>query len=224
MPATPLIVPGLHGSGPQHWQSWLETRVAGARRVQQADWERPALEVWAQAVGDEIDRAAGPVILVAHSFGCLAAVHAAASRQDRVAAALLVAPAEPERFSRHGLRGDAAAPGITDLLPATRLGFPSLLVASSNDPWLSPRRAEWLAERWGSRLLCLGAVGHINVDSGFGPWPQGLALLESLRKRSAGEFTAPPAKPGAVEAPDAAGESCALAPPWSLPTLLRKFA
>ena len=38
------------------------------------------------------------VWLVAHSYGCLASVVAAADRPERVAGLLLVAPPEPDRF------------------------------------------------------------------------------------------------------------------------------
>ena len=56
-----------------------------------------------------------------------------------------------------------------------------MLVASTNDPWMNFASAAYWAERWGSRLHCLGAAGHINVDSGFGPWPDGLAMLRAMQ-------------------------------------------
>ena len=96
--ASTLIVPGLHGSGPAHWQSWLEALLPDARRVHQDDWSCPALPAWAERVTAEIDHAHGPVLLVAHSFGCLASVVAAARRPQRVAGLLLVAPADPDKF------------------------------------------------------------------------------------------------------------------------------
>ncbi len=185
MLTTTLIVPGLHGSGPEHWQSWLQTRLSNARRVEQSDWEAPVLARWAGAVRREIDRAAGAVFLVGHSFGVLAAVAAAVDRRERIAGALLVAPADPERFTTAGLRppGDEYCDaGIAADLPAEPLGFPSLVVASADDPWLRLTRAAWWAERWGSRFLCLGSVGHINVESGHGPWPEGKHLLETLQR------------------------------------------
>lgn len=175
-----LIVPGYLGSGPAHWQSWLERQLPAAERVAGIDWNVPRLGRWARLVGDAIERADGPVWLVAHSFGCLAGVVAAAQRPDRVAGALLVAPADPERFAEQGWRvGDEGS--IGRWLYDTRLACPSLLIASSNDPWLNLASAAYWAERWGSRLLCLGAAGHVNVDAGYGPWPEGLALLRAMQ-------------------------------------------
>lgn len=186
MSATTLIVPGFHGSGPGHWQTWMESRVGGARRVAGIDWESPVLETWAAALRHEIRRSPGPVWLVAHSFGCLVAVVAGAALADRVAGALLVAPADPDRFSALGLREDRAA-GIDSLaasLPRQNLGFPSLVVASGNDPWMTTRNLTPWSEAWGSRLIGIGQAGHINTESGFGPWPMGLALLHLLQDRT----------------------------------------
>lgn len=168
-----IIVPGLGDSGPGHWQTWLQARERTALRVTQDEWSEPDLERWSARVRQAIDLAVGPVWLVAHSFGCLASVEAVAERPDRVAGALLVAPADPVRV------------GVEDVLPRARLAVPSLLVASTTDPWLKPDSATHWANLWGSRLVNLGAAGHINVDSGYGPWPEGQALLRQLQERYA---------------------------------------
>lgn len=172
--STILIVPGLHGSGPEHWQSWFERKLAGCVRVEQADWDLPHLTRWAGSVRRALDDATGQVWIVGHSFGCLAAVHAAHDLRDKVAGAMLVAPADPEKF------------GVGPLLPDEHLRFPSVVVASSNDPWMSLPKAVYWADRWGSRLITLGAAGHINVDAGFGPWFDGIDILDQLRKSHAG--------------------------------------
>ncbi len=164
-----LIVPGLRNSGPTHWQSWLETVLPDTRRVEQADWERPCLSDWAARVREEIDAVGEPLWVVAHSFGCLAAVTAGLVRGARIRGALLVAPADPARF------------GEPAVLLEEQLPFPSLVVASENDPWVSARAAEYWAGQWGSDFVSVGAAGHINVDSGHGPWPEGLRLFEQLR-------------------------------------------
>lgn len=166
---TVLIVPGLGGSGPAHWQSWWQREAPDAARVEQDDWDAPELARWAERVGAALDRASSPAWLVAHSFGCLASACAGVRRPERVAGALLVAPADPARF------------GLAAAVPATRLPFPSLLVASVNDDWMAFDRATHWAGCWGSRLINLGEAGHINAESGYGPWPEGLALLETLR-------------------------------------------
>ncbi|MFT4172475.1 MAG: alpha/beta hydrolase [Rhodocyclaceae bacterium] len=168
--STVLIVPGLHGSGPDHWQSWFETQLPDTVRVEQSDWDEPYLPRWAGAVRHELARANGPVWIVAHSFGCLASAHAAWDFRDRIAGAMFVAPADPDKF------------GVSAMLPDQHLGFASVVVASTNDPWVRLMKAAYLADRWGSHFVNIGAAGHINVDAGFGPWPEGLALFEQLRR------------------------------------------
>ena len=163
-----LIVPGLNGSGPTHWQSWFEQLIPEAQRVEQDDWATPDLLRWAARVDEQIERAVGRVVLVAHSFGCLASVTAAAANPDRIAGALLVAPADPRKFQ------------VSHLLPASHLGFSSLVVASTNDPWVSLSTARHWAGRWASRFINVGEKGHINVDAGFGPWPEGFELYQAL--------------------------------------------
>lgn len=168
--STVLIVPGLRDSGPDHWQTWFERQLPHTRRVVQDDWERPGLPTWAARVAETIDQVDGPLWLVAHSFGCLASVTAAHSRSSRILGALLVAPADPARF------------GEPEALLAGRLPFPSQVVASSNDPWVKAAVAERWAKAWGSAYLNIGEAGHINVDSGHGPWEDGLRLFDALRR------------------------------------------
>jgi predicted alpha/beta hydrolase family esterase len=165
---TTLIIPGLNSSGSAHWQTWFEFQIPGAIRVIQADWKRANLPEWSSRVRREISRRPGPVLIAAHSFGALAAVQAAEDYRERIVGALLVAPADPEKF------------GVAEVLPDRPLGFPATIVASSNDPWLSIERARALAIRWSANLIDLGDAGHINADSGHGPWPFGLALLRQL--------------------------------------------
>lgn len=156
-----LIIPGLHDSGPTHWQSWLQDRHAGAVRVVQRNWPTADLRRWSARIDSTLDRAGpGPWLAVAHSFGVLALVDHLARRPDSaVQAALLVAPADPAKF------------GLGESLPHHALARPSALMASSNDPWLSlPEAARW-ARRWGSTLVQLGMAGHVNVASGHGPLP-----------------------------------------------------
>jgi predicted alpha/beta hydrolase family esterase len=208
MQAHTLIVPGLGNSGPSHWQSWFEGQLPDARRVRHIDWSNPTLVRWAHELRREVDilgdTLGGPVWLVAHSFGCLASVVVAADRPDRVAGLLLVAPPDPSRFDAVGLRPASAwgqPGGLHGLIPSALLGVPSLLVASRNDPWASFECSAAWARTWGSQLVDLGEAGHINVDSGHGPWPEGLDLLENFQQTAhpdllAGRFEAPPAHRG----------------------------
>ena len=174
-PENVLILPGWQGSGPQHWQTLWEA-AHGYQRVEQHDWTHPLRGDWIARLEDVVLSCDDPAVLVAHSLGCvLVAAWAAHSRHaDRVRAALLVAPADTERPEiREQLRH--WAPIATQPLP-----FPSLVVASRNDPFCRFERAQFLAAAWGSRLVDQGEAGHINADSCLGDWPQGHALLSGL--------------------------------------------
>jgi predicted alpha/beta hydrolase family esterase len=170
--ATPLIVPGLYGSCSQHWQSWLEARLPFAHRVLQANWDKADIAAWSEVLERTILRQSDRVILLAHSFGCLVSVAAARRLAPRISGALLVAPCDTQRL------------GVDEHLIDFELPFPSTLVASRNDPWMSFPRAEIWSERWGSRLVDAGHKGHINVASGHGPWPDALPLIAELSGNS----------------------------------------
>jgi uncharacterized protein len=167
---TTLIVPGLHGSGPDHWQTWLERQLPECVRVMQTDWSEPDLPKWSAKLRRELSRAPGRVTLVAHSFGCLAAVQAAFDYRESIDGLMLVAPADPERF------------GLSPAIPERPLGMPAVVVASTNDPWMPFRTAVERAEDWGAELINLGPAGHVNPQSGYGAWPRGLSILDNLRR------------------------------------------
>lgn len=168
---TVVIVPGWRNSGPGHWQTLWSDRLPNCIRVEQDDWVSPLKRAWVERLGETIAQAPGPVIVVAHSLGCIATTHLAADVVDRIQGALLVAPADPER---RGILCDFAP------VPYQRLPYRSVLVASSNDPYCPVRLAGAYARAWGSAFVRLIEAGHINVDSGYGEWPLGLALLQSL--------------------------------------------
>jgi predicted alpha/beta hydrolase family esterase len=172
-PARLLIVPGLHDSGPAHWQSWLQGLHRHSLRVQQDDWAEGNVERWSAAVDGALARQpAGRWIAVAHSFGCLALAHHLSSRPDSgIVAALLVAPADPARFA------------AVERLPQAALPLRTTLVTSSTDPWMKLSDAQAWARIWGSRLHHLGDAGHINTESGFGPFPFAQQWVSAARQR-----------------------------------------
>jgi predicted alpha/beta hydrolase family esterase len=170
-----LIVPGLGGSEPDHWQSRWERSRPDARRVEQADWDRPIRSQWTCRLADAVEDAPGS-ILVGHSLGSVLIAHLAAHRAGlAIAGALLVAPADVDR-ARH------IAPQIAELspMPAAPLPFPAIVVASSNDPYMTAERARAWAGACGARFMNVGPCGHINLRAGFGPWPAGEHILKEL--------------------------------------------
>lgn len=171
---TVLIVPGYDNSGPGHWQTLWEQENPHFVRVQQRDWVKPICSEWVQALDDAIRAHSGPKILVGHSLGCATITKWAENHQDHIIGALLVAPPDLE------------LPVVAALAPdfsqnsSLRLGFPSIVVASTKDTYCSLETSKRLANSWNSRLITIKDAGHINADSGFGPWPEGKELLNQL--------------------------------------------
>ncbi|WP_096695712.1 alpha/beta hydrolase [Polaromonas sp. AER18D-145] len=166
-----IIVPGWRDSGPGHWQSLWAGRLDNAVRVQQDDWITPSRQAWVASIARTILLQNEPVVIVAHSLGCIATTHLPADAAARIQGALLVAPADPERRS---ILSDFAP------VPARKLPYRSVIVASSNDPYCPVRLAGAYARAWGSEFVRIQDGGHINIESGHGEWPLGAALLQSL--------------------------------------------
>ena len=178
-----LLLPGWQNSGPTHWQSVWERRH-GYRRVEQHDWMRPLRGDWIARLQDtvldlEADRAPDAparILLAAHSLGCqlVAAWAAHSSLRHRIRGALLVAPGDPQRDEL------AAVLSSWSQVVLQPLPFPSVVLASQDDPYCSFLRAGQFAAGWGAPLVDYGTTGHINADSGLGDWPDGHARLLAL--------------------------------------------
>jgi len=174
-----LIVPGLNGSGPGHWQMLWEEEY-GYRRVDQSDWVNPDLDEWVNTLNAAVTASSERTVLVAHSLGCLTVAHWAKAFPEntgRIQCALLVAPPDVELspYIPETLRRFAAH----EPLP-----FPSVLVGSESDHYMTLEASRRLAIDWNSRFVNAGTVGHINLDSGHGPWPQGETLFADLMSAS----------------------------------------
>jgi predicted alpha/beta hydrolase family esterase len=170
-----LILPGYADSGPEHWQSHWERADTACRRVVQDDWLEPRLPQWLAALDRAVAACAVPPILVAHSLGCALAVQWAARPGAVARGALLVAPADVDSPAHTPEEVRNFSP-----LPLRLLPFSSVVVASTDDPFVTLERASALARAWGSRLVVLERAGHINADAGFGPWPEGQRILAEL--------------------------------------------
>lgn len=175
-----LIVPGYTNSGPEHWQSRWAGKLSTARRVEQAEWSKPVREDWVATVADAVNEATKPVVIVAHSLGVAAVVQAVPLFRNQIAGAFLVAVpdvANPEIRPKHLM---TFGPYPRDPLP-----FPSIVVASRNDPFSAYEVVEDTAAAWGSLLIDAGEAGHINADAGYGPWPEGsMAFAQFLTRLS----------------------------------------
>jgi predicted alpha/beta hydrolase family esterase len=130
---------------------------------------------WIENINNEIKKHnPSEVILVVHSAACAAVAIWAQQFNIKIKSALLVAPADPEADSF-----PTGAAGFAPL-PLIKLPFPSIVVASTNDFYVTMQRAKLFADSWGSELINIGDAGHINSTSGLGEWHNGLELLEKL--------------------------------------------
>lgn len=177
-----LIVPGWQGSSAEHWQSHWQQVLPACTRVEQDDWLRPQRQAWVAQLQDHITADRRPVVLIAHSLGCVTVAYWAAQASpallERVRGALLVAPADVERSDcPEPLRNFAP-------LPHSKLPFASVLIGSSNDHAATAQRALAFAQAWGSAAVILPEAGHINVQSGHQRWEQGFAWLYQLQEQA----------------------------------------
>ncbi len=174
---TCLIIPGLNSSGPEHWQSRWEAERSDCGRADLGCWDDPTLVGWIAGLSRAIERAEGFPVLVAHSLGCLAVVwwaSIAGELASKVTGALLVAPPDAER--------DGADARLRRFAPVPRrpMPFPTIVVASRNDPYASFQRSREMAAGWSARFHDAGEVGHVNAASGLGSWEAGQGLVDDL--------------------------------------------
>lgn len=165
-----LIVPGYMNSGPEHWQSRWQEKLATARRIEQASWDKPDFEDWQARIIKAVHDLARPGVIVAHSLGVIAVVHAAKKlKSAHLRGAFLVAPpGETFMVEHEGIDLKFAH------VPRAPLPFPAVLAASRNDSNCPYLEAEEWAYAWGASFSDAGDSGHINTESGHGPWPEGL--------------------------------------------------
>jgi predicted alpha/beta hydrolase family esterase len=175
--ADTLILPGLNGSTDEHWQRhWARDRH-DSHVVEQENWSCPNLGDWRRRVENAIDASPGGVWLVAHSLGCVLTASLAGHRAaSRIRGALLVAPCDLETT-------ETLHPCVVNFgsMPQRPLPFPSLVIGSLNDPYMSVEKLRQTARNWGSALIDIGAAGHINIASGFGRWKAGYDFFDLFK-------------------------------------------
>jgi uncharacterized protein len=169
-----IILPGIGGSGDAHWQTHWEDAHQKMRRFAPASWDRPDLRDWIASLESAVAAASEPPLLVAHSLACLLIPLWRRVSHRSIIGAFLVAVPDPSspQFP------DEAAEFVD--IPEEPFGFPSLIVASSNDPFASLAYVRRRAAGWGTGLVELGALGHINGASRLGAWREGLNLLTAF--------------------------------------------
>ncbi|MFH6997253.1 RBBP9/YdeN family alpha/beta hydrolase [Flavobacterium sp. FlaQc-57] len=171
-----LILPGLGNSGDKHWQTFWHKKFENSIRLIQDNWDEPIREEWLERLNEEVAKLDRPTILVAHSLAVSLVLHwAETSNNKNIIGALLVAPADVDspQHTPEIIRNFSP-------MPLYKLPFPSIVVASENDPYASFERKEYFAEMWGSDFVNVGQQGHINSDSDLRYWEEGQLILQQL--------------------------------------------
>ncbi|CAI2767237.1 RBBP9/YdeN family alpha/beta hydrolase [Flavobacterium collinsii] len=171
-----LILPGLGNSGDKHWQTFWHKKFKNATRIVHDEWDEPIREEWLKRLNEEISKLNSPTVLVAHSLAVSLVLHwAQANQNSNIVGALLVAPADVDspQHTPDSIRNFSP-------MPISKLPFPSVVVASENDPYATFERKKYFAEMWGSDLVNVGQKGHINSDSDLKYWEEGQLILEQL--------------------------------------------
>lgn len=174
MNTTALILPGIGNSDPDHWQSRWEKKTPSFVRIKQRDWDYPVCAEWMVALENTLSSRGANVVLVAHSLACALVAHWAKESNLNIKGALLVAPPNPD-----GPNFPKEAVGFSPL-PMNSFAFPSIVVASSDDPYGSLEFAKSVASSWGAHFVNIGRAGHISSNSGLGEWNEGFSLFKQL--------------------------------------------
>jgi uncharacterized protein len=181
LPPTILIVPGLRVHVEDHWQTILARKLPKVHVVPLPERDKLSCAARIEALDQALASITGPVVLVCHSAGVMITVHWAQHHQREIRGALLAAPPDfesplPDGYpSVETLRQNGWLP-----TPRTRLPFPSIVAASTNDPLARIEAVTELANGWGSRLVDVGVVGHLNPASGIGEWPRAVEFVNEL--------------------------------------------
>lgn len=168
-----VLVYGYDGSGPGHWQRWLEEQLREQkvpfRFPELSDPLGPQKDDWVSELAAVVAAATRPVTFVAHSLGCWAVDHFLNEHgSGKVHAALMVAPPSPHLLFEP----------VESFLPPPRnrqawasIAADSLFVNSDDDDFASSDEIAAIAADLGVRYELLANAGHINTASGYGPWP-----------------------------------------------------
>jgi len=164
-----LILYGWHGSDAPHWQSWLKDELEKENYEvcfpQLSDNLRPKKDIWMKEALNAFNKAK-PDIVITHSMGNTLWFHLCNEKLlSKVKNLLLVAPPrdlndfeDVKSFFPVNTPHDLYAKEV-------------LMVSSDNDPYMDIKESQKLSDTLGCELKVLEDAGHINADSGYGPWP-----------------------------------------------------
>jgi uncharacterized protein len=172
-----VIVPGWQGSGPGHWQVLLaEALRADGRQVHQPplpDADTPSLPAWLATLRATLASLPDAGFdVVCHSLGGVLWLHHAAhpSATPSPARVALVSPPSPDR-SLAPAEFQAFLPPPMDVDAIRKAAGGTVLVASDDDPYCPEGAAIAYGRALKLPVTVIPGAGHLNVESGYGPWP-----------------------------------------------------
>lgn len=190
-----VFIPGLGGSGENHWQSIWVKKMSNTLMVDFENMDAPVLEEWLKTFNEVMSKVSEPTVLVAHSLGCSLVAHWIKRNRDenvvewvqgnekenevKIAAVMMVACADVDSEEHTPDIVRSFAP-----LPLNKMPYPSVLVISENDPYVEKERASYFAAKWSSKPIFIGNKDHISSGPLVGEWEEGQEILSDLIKRS----------------------------------------
>lgn len=169
-----VLLAGITNSSPEHWQTYWQQLNPDYHKVEQDNWDYPFCSEWVTRLDEAVAEKGQDTILVAHSLACLLVAHWAKQTTHPIRGALLVAVPDPK-----GVNFPVEAKGF-DNPPTEPFKFPSMIIASTDDPYSTLDFSKQCAKQWGSEWHNIGAKGHINSASNLGAWQEGQVFLEKL--------------------------------------------
>lgn len=168
-----LILHGLGGSGPDHWQTWLyHELIKYGEQAYYPDFPEPDHPIkndWLERLHmilSEIPEE-DELIVVAHSLACILWFHYATSSPKRKAnKAILVSP--PSLHTNFDAV-NTFFPLPTRLSDSSKGAEKTVIIQSSNDPYCCVEDTIYYQDL-GIPHVTLPKMGHINTESGQGPW------------------------------------------------------
>ena len=164
-----LLLHGWGGSDFPHWQSWLAGELARnygcVNFLRFSDVDHPKLDIWMQ----ELQKALGsfkPDVVICHSLANTLWFHLCNQEYNfpKIQKLYLVAPPSLK------CKIEELHEFFPVQTPQKLYAKETLLITSTNDPYLTNEEALSLQQTLAVNMKILKNAGHINADSGFGEW------------------------------------------------------
>jgi len=172
-----LLLHGWGGSDYPHWQAWLACELAkeygtvSFPLIQHPHF--PHLNRWRKEVKAHLADFR-PDTVICHSLANTLWFHLC--NEGEIAPVKRLILVSPPRLD---CRIDTIKSFFPVKVPTHLFAENATLIVSTNDPYLTLEEAWKLQERLAIPMKTIEKGGHINADSGYGPWPWILEFLKT---------------------------------------------